>query len=412
MSPALLAPQPMALPIWRLALADMAHEWPATLVSALGVTVALAPLLILFGLWFGVVETLRAQLAENPATRELRHRAIPALPEGFFEAARARPETGFLIPRTRYVNLQVTLQNRADLEAQPADVILAPTGGGDPLLGFAGIAVPEGDALVLGARAAEALRVGAGDELRLVLLRRAASGQRERTALSLTVAGVLPAEVEPAKKAYAPLALLAEIQAYQEWIAVPDRGWEGEPARGDAWGGFRLYARSIDDVEPLRRWLTGQGLDVVSEAERIAFAGRVDRDLGRLFMAILGLSLTGYATTMGLGQLANVARKRRIFAVLRLVGYPARSVSLLPVIQAAAIALLGALAALVVYHAMEPALGALFRDLVEADGQLMRLPWPHALGALIGSVAVAALASTAAARRAMTISPAETLRDA
>ncbi|GMG85336.1 type IV secretion associated ABC transporter permease TagS [Paralimibaculum aggregatum] len=402
----------MGLPVWRLATADLLHEWPTALVAVLGVTVALAPLLILFGLWFGVVEAMRSQLAENPATREIRHRAIKALPEGFFEAARARPETGFLIPRTRYVNLQVTLQNRAAADGQPAEVILAPTGAGDPLLGFAGLGVPQGDALVLGARAAEALGAAPGDRLRLVLARRAASGRRERVAVPLTVAGILPAEVEPAKKAYAPLPLLAEIQAYQEWIAVPARGWEGDAPRGDQWGGFRLYARDLDSVEPLRRWLAGQGLDVTSEAERIAFAGRVDRDLGRLFYAILGLTLTGYVLSIGLTQAAAVARKRRIYATLRLIGYRGRAIAAMPVLQGAAIALAGALAALLVYHAIQPAIGALFRDLVAGEGGLMRLPWRHAAAALLGSVAVAALASTVAARRALTISPAETLRDA
>ncbi|MGF1445034.1 MAG: FtsX-like permease family protein [Pikeienuella sp.] len=403
----------MALPIWRIAIADLAHEWPSSAVAVLSVTVALAPLLILLGLWLGVVETMRTQLTANPANLELKHLAVARLPDGFFEAAQSRPGVGFVVPRTRYVNLQVTLANRADLEASPTDVLLAPTASGDPMLGFAGVAVPSGDRIVLGARAAEALRVAPGAQVTLILSRIVEGGSaRERVPLRLTVHAVLPAEIENRPRAYVPLPVLLDIQNYQEWVAVPDRGWSGGPARGDDWGGFRLYAATIDDVEPVRRWLVSLGLDVRSEAARIAFAERVDRDLGILFFAIFTLTLVGYAATIGLSQVASVARKRRVLAVLRLIGYGARAIALLPLLQGVLLAFAGALAAILVYHLAQPVIGALFRDIVPGEGSLMRLPLTHAAGALLGTVAVAGLASTVAVRQALAISPSETLREA
>lgn len=403
---------PMRYSIARLALRDLLHDWRASLVTVLAVTVALAPVLILFGLWFGVVETLRAQLAADPANLELRHRALATLAPGWFAEAAAHPGVGFVVPRTRYVNLQVTALNRGATDAVPAEVILAPTAPGDPVLAYGGAAAPEGDAIVLGQRAAEALQLAPGDTATLALRRIGPTGRREAVALPLTVAAVLPAAVEGGVRGYAPLAVLEDIQSYQEWVRVPARGWPGDAPRGDAWGGFRLYARSIDDVEPVRRWLAGQGLDIQSAADRIAFVARVDRDLGALFLAILGLSLTGFATTVGLNQVACVQRKRRVIGVLRLLGYGAGTVRWLPVLQGAGLAFLGALAALFVYHLMQPVIGALFRDLVAGDGRLTRLPPGHAAGAVAGAVLVAAAASLVAARRAMMISPAETLRDA
>ncbi len=402
----------MAVPVWRLALADLRHDLAGSGLGALSVTVALAPLLLLFGLWFGVVETLRGELAASPATREIRHGALPALPEGFFEAVRARPETGFVLPRTRYVNLQVDLLRRGETGLRRSATLLAPTGPGDPVLARAGLAAPEGDRLVLGARAAEALGARPGDRLSLVLSRLRAEGGTERVALALEVAGVLPAEVEAGRRAYAPLPVLLDIQSYQEWVAVPARGWEGEPPRGDAWGGFRLYARTIDDVEPLRAWLAGQGLEVRSDAERIAFVARVDRNLGTFFLVIFALTLAGYALSVGLAQVAGVARKRRSLAVLRLLGYRARGVAAIPVIQGAGLAFVGASVAVLVYHACQPLISALFRDILPGEGAPMRLPPVHAAGAVLGSVGVAALASLAAARRALRITPAEMVRDA
>lgn len=402
-------PAPMRMPVWRLALADLAHDWQGTLVSVLAVTVALAPLLILFGLWFGIAETLRGRLIENPATREIRHLPIGALGPEWFETARARPDVGFLVPRTRYVNLQATLINRGAEGAEPAEIVLAPTAAGDPLAEAAGAAVPEGDAILLGERASEALLAGAGDRVTLVLARISPTGSRERVGMELEVSGVLPAALEPARKGFLPAAVLADIQSYQEWIRVPHRGWPGEDPRGDAWGGFRLYARTIDTVEPLRQWLVDQGFDVTSEAERIAFTKRVDRDLGALFGAIAGLTLVGFVATLGLGQVAAVSAKRGALGVLRLVGYRASALMWMPVIQGAALALAGGLLALGVYLVMTPVIGALFRSLVETEGALMQLPVGHAALGLAGAVAVAGLASAVAARRVLAIEPMEAL---
>jgi putative ABC transport system permease protein len=165
-------------------------------------------------------------------------------------------------------------------------------------------------------------------------------------------------------------------------------------------------------VEPLRRWLVGQGFDVISAADRIAFTRRVDRDLGRLFAVVLALTGTGYAATLWLTQVAAVERKRRVLAVLRLLGYGPRAVGSFPLVQGAALALAGSLLAVIVYLAVEPAIGALFRDLVESEGRLTRLPAAAAGVAVAASVGVAMMASLGAARRATRISPAESLRDA
>lgn len=401
----------MRMPVLALALADLAHEWRGALVSVLAVTVALAPLMILFGLWSGVVETMRERLARDPANLEIRHRPIEALDAGWFETVRARPEVGFLVPRTRYVNLQVPAVNRADEDAEPADVVLRPTAAGDPLLARGGAAVPEGDAIVLGERAAEALSVTEGDRVTLVLGRIAPGGRRERTGLELTVTGVLPAAVEGGRTGYAPLGVLLDIQRYQEWVRVEERGWPGDAEEGDSWGGFRLYARSIDDVEPLRAWLAGQGFDVTSAADRIAFARRVDRDLGALFAAIAGMTVAGFAATVGLGQVAAVAQKRRSLGVLRLIGYRARALMWFPVIQASVQAGLGAALALGVFWAMRPVMGALFRDILEAEGGLLALSGTEAGVAVAASMALAAISSAVAARQAMAIEPSETLND-
>lgn len=395
-----------------IAMRDLAHEWRSSVVSVLAVTVALSPLLILYGLWFGVVETLREKLASDPANLELRQSATLPLDSAWFAKAAAQPGVGFLIPRTRAGNVEFLMENPDDLDAEIAKPTFVPTGPGDPLLAFAGTAPPEGEAAVLSHAAAEKLRVAAGDRIDARFGRIAKDGTRERVRLPLTVAAVLPQRAMAGETAFVPLAILEAIEDYQEWAAVPRYGWEGDEKRPDAYFGFRLYAKGLDDVEPLRQWLRAQKLDVRSAADKIAVTERINRDLGALFTAILGLTLVGYAATVGLNQLACVARKRKVIAVLRLIGYGPGAVRWFPILQGAALAFAGALMALIVYHLMEPIIGALFRDVVEAGGRLTRLPPGHALTALGGSVILAALASSVAGWRAMQISPAENLRDA
>jgi len=405
----------MRYSIGYIALRDLAHEWRSTLVTVLAVTVALAPLLLLFGLWFGVVETLRDRLASDPANLRLRDRVAPAtaLDDAWFETVRQREDVAFVLPRTRYGSLEVTLWHLAKTESHKADrVRLTPTAPGDPVLDYAGLDAPQGEAVVLSHRAAEELQVEAGDRVMARIGRLTDAGESEYVSLPLTVHAVLPSGAGTDKRAYAPLPILQAVEDYREWIRVERYGWPGDPPRPSGHGGFRIYAKSLADVEGLRQWLRAQNLDVESAADRIAATERINAALGALFTAILALTLTGYAATVGLNQVACVTRKRQILAVLRLIGYGPATLGWYPILQGAVIALIGALAALILYHAMEPVIGVLVREIVEVEGRLMRLPIGHAAVAVIGSVALAGVASLVAGRRAMQISPAENLRDA
>jgi putative ABC transport system permease protein len=129
------APVP-AMSIQRIALMDLLHDWRLTLVAALGVTVALAPLIILFGLKLGVVDTLRESLASNPKNLALimRGGGLAQFDAAWFADLGARPETGFLIPMTRGTVAHIYLRNPDNRDAEPTDVALVPTGAGDPVL--------------------------------------------------------------------------------------------------------------------------------------------------------------------------------------------------------------------------------------------------------------------------------------
>ena len=87
--------------ICHLSLRDYLHERLLSACAVLGLAAVLAPLLILFGVKFGVVETLTERLRSDPATLE-----ISPVGSGHFSAAdmarwRDDGRVAFVMPRTR-----------------------------------------------------------------------------------------------------------------------------------------------------------------------------------------------------------------------------------------------------------------------------------------------------------------------
>src|SRR5436309_10788078 len=87
----------------RLATADLWHEWSLSACVVLALAAVIAPLLLIFGLKFGTIETLRQRLVQDPANREVRPLATVSRERNWFEEMSRRPEVGFIIPTTRQI---------------------------------------------------------------------------------------------------------------------------------------------------------------------------------------------------------------------------------------------------------------------------------------------------------------------
>ena len=148
---------------WTLAWRDAIHEWPVSLCLVLALAAVLAPLLVLFGLKSGIVTTMRERLKTDPRTVEITLRGHYRLEPGWIEALRARPEVGFVIPRTRSLSATMSLESPAGRRLLDVDMI--PTAQGDPLLP-AGMAPPGSlDAVLVTETLAGKLGLGAGDSV-------------------------------------------------------------------------------------------------------------------------------------------------------------------------------------------------------------------------------------------------------
>jgi len=175
--------------ILRLATRDYLHEWQMSLCFVLGLAAVLGPLLVLFGLKFGIVGAMMDQLIEDPGNHEIRPVGSGHYDQAWLESVRAQPEVAFLVPRTRSIAATIELASEHSSRIVPVELIASASG--DPLLPPDTL-LPEGlTRVVVSKRTADKLAVKPGDVLDGSLARRY-RGQEERVHLDLTVAAVAP----------------------------------------------------------------------------------------------------------------------------------------------------------------------------------------------------------------------------
>jgi putative ABC transport system permease protein len=602
--------------IFRLAIADLFHEWVLSLCLVLALAAVIAPLLLIFGLKFGTIETLRSRLIQDPANREIRPLTTISRGTDWFREMAGRPDVGFIIPTTRQIAASVFVKPTNSEVRVEADLI--PTAENDRLLLENGSRIPKPGEVVLTALAAQELNVQAGDHVTIIATR-SHGGDSERATADMLVAGTLSVRASGLKAIYAPLPFLEDVEAYKDGLAVPEFHWAGSlpiaspeydgaivvlPAKlsdekrlrlvintgfsnidelaGDKlpdvvgwsiapdhviywlstesstvredsilavrdqlrgfdaevipwvrpieadvrtantaqltrvhlyglslqsataaamkmspsppWGegiqsflqimlpkslpvsgrvelsvansqgtlivpvtsipglagtsgrafvptvlagllrlsqirplhfdertgqlllerrhyaAFRMYARTIDDVEPLRQALAAEGIAVHTEAQRIGEVVELDRNLTRIFWLIATVGVAGGVAALVASLYASVERKRRDLAVLRLIGLPASCLVRFPVYQSLLLSFGSYLVAAGIFHGIAVTINYLFRSQLLPGESFCRLPALDEICALLGALAFAVVSAILAATRVNSASPADALR--
>jgi len=393
----------------RLASRDYAHEWQMSGCFVLALAAVLGPMLVLFGLKFGIVGGMLEQLVENPENREVRPVSSGRFDLAWFQTMQRRSDVAFIVPRTRSIAATIDLNSAQSTRIVSAELI--PSGPGDPLLPLDG-ALPEGmSRVVLSQPAAEKLQVAAGDRIDGSVSRHY-GGRKERQHVELTVAAVAPASAFAREGVFADVRLVEAIEDFRDGHAVPDLGWEGE-ASPDArnYPGFRLYAGSIYDVDTLKDDLTAQGVEVRTKAGDIELVMRMDRNLSAIYWAIAIIGLIGFSLSLGASLWANVDRKRKELSVLRLVGFRTGDIVWFPVTQAFYTGFLGWGLAIGIYFAAAYAINNMLADQMTTGQEVCVLLPQHYALALALTVGAAVFAAALAGWRSARIEPSEGLRE-
>ena len=87
----------------RLSLRDYFRERLLSACAVLGLAAVLAPLLVLFGVKSGIINTLADRLIENPRNREISPVGSGRYGAAWFSEMISRPEVAFVIPQTRSI---------------------------------------------------------------------------------------------------------------------------------------------------------------------------------------------------------------------------------------------------------------------------------------------------------------------
>ncbi|MDR0816340.1 MAG: ABC transporter permease, partial [Desulfovibrio sp.] len=327
-----------AVLISQLAARDWRHELMLSLCAVLALASMLTPLMVLYGVRVGLVETLRANLLNDPTALVI----IPAgsatcgYTENFFAQLRAQPQARFVIARTRNVAAEMQFKSK---DGALVPLALEPTAKGDPLLERHKIAVPEdvlpGGEMVLSATAARKLGAASGEVLQGRLGRKRPDGVLETIVFEAGVKGVLPPEAMPSDTAFFPLSVLEDIQDYRDYLAVPHRGYAGDLESGAerSYESFRLYARDLTGVEILDGFLRGLRVEVITKAKTIADIRKIDTALTQLVLIIALAVGAGFLAFTLSSSLAAVRRKERMLGMLRLLGFSRHALLLYPLCQ-------------------------------------------------------------------------------
>lgn len=450
------------------AMRDYSHEALLSACAVLGLAAVLAPLLVLLGVQHGVISAMTERLLKDPRTLE----AIPVGsgkygPEWFRELS-SLSEVAFVLPQTRSIAATVYLRNPQQSAMTRSVCPIIATAEGDPLPGrwqqpqivwknalspqldrdsavaahtpdgrpspTAAEAIPLRAGVILSDSIAVKLNSRPGDILTLTV-ERVRSGKRESNGLSVEVLSILPPEAYATDVMFVPLELLVATEDYRDGREVRFLGWPGEADESSAvypagtvphallsgyskqireqreYSSFRLYAKTLDDVQPLWHWLRDRNVEVYVKSDEIEYIKSLDTAFTVVFSLITGAALFGFTASTASSALAGVRRKSRSLGIMRLMGFSRSGILFFPIAQSLATALFGAILAYGLYLAVAFSIDSLFASSLPGGEAICSLP-PSYLAAALGAVlALSALSSLAAAWQATKIEPSEVIRD-
>lgn len=396
--------------ILRLSFRDYIHEWRMSGCFVFALAAVLAPMMILFGLKFGIVSSMIYELVENPVNREIRPIGSGRYDQQWIDGYRDRDDVEFIIPKTR--TLAASIQLRSDTAKRIISTELMATAEGDPLLRNLSNTPQNLFQIILSQGAAKKLNLVRGNQVDASLARQF-RGKRERVHLSLKVIDIADASVTSRSIAFVHLDLLLATEYFKDGRSVPGLGWSGNSVNevSRKYPSFRMYAGSIYDVENLVQSLEDQGVRVKAKAAEIATVQSIERNLTIIFWIVACVGATGFAFSLGASLWANVDRKKKELSILRLLGFNTSRIVLFPVMQSLYTAALGWLLAVLVYLSFEQIINRLLAPRLNLNQTLCYLISDHFFWAFGLTVVTAIFAAIIGGMRAAEIEPSDGLRD-
>jgi len=374
----------------KLALRDLYYDRKVSFCIIASLIAVIAPLLLLFSLKFGVVSQLRHQLINDPRNLEIKIIGNLNLDKNWFDWLQEQPETRFVVPLTRSLNTIADLsanQNGGKKFVQDVEVI--PTAVNDPLTEQA-LSKPHG--VLLSALTAEKLNVKQGDKINLVVTR-SQNNQVEKAISELVVEGIVPETRFVRSGAFVQLETLLAMEDFRDGYQTA------------------IYANSLDDVAPLALKLRQKNIETSTEAKAIENVKAIDGVLNVIFMVIAATAVLGCVLSLIGAFLANIDRKRKEIALLRLFGFQSGAVILYLIMQALCLSSFAFVLSYFLFLSGSQVFNFVLGQNLSNDIFISSLNFIHLFIAFAIALCLAAIVAGIGARQAVKIQPAESLRD-
>lgn len=114
--------------------------------------------------------------------------------------------------------------------------------------------------------------------------------------------------------------------------------------------GFRLYARKLEDVKPLRRLCESQGIQVRTNEDRIESVLSLDAALGKFLLFIILAGGVGGVGALFTSLYLSIERSRRQYAVLQIIGIPKAYVLISAMFQGVLLVIVGTLFSFILFQ--------------------------------------------------------------
>ncbi|QIY10408.1 FtsX-like permease family protein [Plesiomonas shigelloides] len=393
----------------RLALQDLWHDRIISFCIVSSLIAVIAPLLLLFGLRFGIVEQLQEDLANDPRNLEIRMLSSGSYDQYWIEQLQKRTDVGFAIGQTRSLNTIVDLQTDISHFIENAEVI--PTSFGDPLL--KSLKLHNESEVIITEEVSRKLSINVGDIL-TIRVSRFINERRELGRKSVTVVGVLPATYFNRVAIFTQPSLLLALEYFRDGYVVNDLGiTSGVQLNGKSprYARARLYARDIDQVANLEHALRAQRIETSSRLADIENVKGINRVLGIIFNTIAATALIGCIASLVGSFIANVDRKRKHIAVLRLLGFTRTAVGGYVMLQGSLLSLIAYSGGFAIYILASQIFNKALTGNQATDQLICKITLLHSFMALLLTIIVATLVAGIGAYRAINIEPAQSLRE-
>lgn len=396
----------------KLAWRDLLYDSKVSFCIVASLVAVIAPLLLLFSLKYGIVSQLQQQLVNNPQNLEVKIVGNLNLKQEWFDWLKAQPETAFVIPLTRSLNTSADIS--IDANRFVKDVEVLPTAKGDTLLEQ--MELKQENGVILSALSAEKLQAKTGDKVRLVVSRKL-NNIDENGIVELNVEGVLPESRFSRAGAFVQLPILIAMEDYRDgYQTALFKGEEaqGESVRTQARESFaraRIYAKSLDDVAPLAQKLRQNNIETRTEANAIENVKSIGWVLNVIFSVIAFTSVLGCILSLFGAFLANIDRKRKELALLRLLGFKPYSIAVYLIIQALLLSSAAFAVSCVLFFFGSQTFNSVLGSNLSAGIFISSLHLNHLGIAFAAALFMATIVAGIGGVRAVQIQPAESLRD-